>query len=43
MPPGEYELGIGMLEPHSKNLRVRFAVEGRAGDGWYRLSRVRVR
>lgn len=43
MPPGEYELGVAMLDPWSREPRIRFAIEGRDADGWYRLSRVRVR
>ncbi|HUU26724.1 MAG TPA: DUF4832 domain-containing protein [archaeon] len=43
IPPGEYELGVTMLDPYSKKPRVMFAIQGRSADGWYRLSRVRVR
>jgi len=43
MPPGEYELAVGMLDPWSGQPRIRFAIQGRVEDGWYRLSRVAVR
>ncbi|HUU27673.1 MAG TPA: DUF4832 domain-containing protein [archaeon] len=43
IPPGEYELGLGMLDPHSGKPAIKLAVKGRGPDGWYRLSRVKVR
>ncbi|MBN2290126.1 MAG: DUF4832 domain-containing protein [Candidatus Glassbacteria bacterium] len=43
LPPGEYELGIALLDPQSGKPGIRLAVRGRDEDGWYRLSRVRVR
>ncbi|MBN2290418.1 MAG: DUF4832 domain-containing protein [Candidatus Glassbacteria bacterium] len=43
IPPGEYELGIAMLEPSTGEPRIKLAIQGLAGDGWYRLSRVTVR
>ena len=43
IPPGEYELGIAMLDLSRGEPLIKLAIEGRAGDGWYRLSRVRVR
>jgi len=42
LTPGEYELGLAMLDRTGSNPRIRFAIEGAAEDGWYRLSRVRV-
>ena len=43
LPPGEYELGIGMLDPYTRRPRIRFAIRGRSEDGWYRLSRIQIR
>jgi Domain of unknown function (DUF4832)/Beta-galactosidase len=43
MPPGEYELGITMLDLTGEHPRIKFAIEGVSEDGWYRLSRVTVR
>ncbi|MBN2289939.1 MAG: DUF4832 domain-containing protein [Candidatus Glassbacteria bacterium] len=43
IPPGEYELGLALLDPADRKPRIRLAVEGRDTDGWYRLSRLRVR
>ena len=42
MPPGEYELGIAFLDPWSRELRIALPLDGRAADGWYRLSRVTI-
>ncbi len=42
-PPGEYELGLAMLDLTGEEPRIKFAIEGLAEDGWYRLSRVTVR
>jgi len=43
IPPGEYELGVAMLDPNTREPKIKFAIKGLAGDGWYRLSRVKVR
>ena len=43
IPPGEYELGLAILDLSGGEPRIKLAIEGRADDGWYRLSRVRVR
>ncbi len=42
LAPGEYELGLAMLERSGDSPRIKLAVEGADEDGWYRLSRVRV-
>ncbi len=43
IPPGDYELGVGMLDPHSHQPRIMFAIANRDPDLWHRVSRVRVR
>ncbi|MEA1996282.1 MAG: DUF4832 domain-containing protein, partial [Gemmatimonadota bacterium] len=43
LPPGDYELGIAMLDPHSLEPAIKFAIQGVSSDGWYRLSRVNIR
>jgi uncharacterized protein DUF4832/glycosyl hydrolase family 42 (putative beta-galactosidase) len=43
LAPGEYRLGLALLDPQSGNPAIKLAVEGRAEDGWYRLSRVKVK
>jgi hypothetical protein len=42
LTPGQYELAIGLLDPTSKEPKVRLAIAGRANDGWYPLGQVRV-
>jgi len=43
IPPGEYELGLAMLDLSGEKPRIKLAIEGLSQDGWYRLSRVRIR
>ena len=46
LPPeaerGDYELSIGLLNPHFRKPQIKLAIEGRDADGWYPLSRVSV-
>jgi hypothetical protein len=42
LTPGEYEIGLAMLDRTGANPRIKFAIEGATEDGWYRLSRMRV-
>jgi hypothetical protein len=39
---GDYELAIGVLDPHDRHPEVKLAIEGRADDGWYPLTSLRV-
>ena len=39
---GDYELAIGILDPHYREPEVRLAIEGRCADGWYPLGRLGV-
>ena len=41
LPPGEYELSLGILDPETKAPKVKLAITGRAEDGWYPLGRVK--
>lgn len=43
VPPGEYELALGIRDPWTKLPRIRFANELRTAKGWSLLSRVRIR
>ncbi len=43
MPAGEYELGIGLVDPTGKRPRVRLAITGVDPEGWYPLGKIRVR
>jgi len=42
IPPGDYELELALLDPHSKEPRINLAIAGRQGDGWYPMGKVRV-
>lgn len=43
LPAGDYELAVGVLDPHYREPKVKLAIEGRGADGWYALGRVGVR
>lgn len=40
LPPGEYELAIGLVGAQSKTPEVRMPLEGREASGWHALSRL---
>jgi hypothetical protein len=42
LPEGTYELQVGIVDPQTREPRVRLAIEGRTADGWYPLGRVSV-
>jgi len=41
-PAGEYDLSIGIVEAGNPTPVVRLGIAGRAEDGWYHLSRLKV-
>lgn len=43
LPEGEYALDIAILDPRTREPKVKLAVEGRMDDGWYPLGKVRLR
>jgi hypothetical protein len=43
LPGGEYTLSLALVDPDTREPRVRLAIEGREPDGWYSLGTVRVR
>ena len=43
LPAGEYTLGLALIDPESGEPGIRLAIEGREADGWYRLSRIKIR
>lgn len=43
LPAGEYTLGLALLDPVIGEPAIRLATAGRDEDGWYRLSRIRLR
>jgi hypothetical protein len=42
LPAGEYDLSLGLLDPHTQKPKVKLAISGRAEDGWYGLGKIRV-
>ncbi len=42
MPRGEYDLAIALVDPQTREPKVKLAIEGRGSDGWYTLGRIRV-
>ena len=42
LKPGQYELALAVVDPITRNPAIRLAIEGRAEDGWYPLSRIEV-
>ena len=42
LAPGEYSLSVAVVGEKSEEPVVRLGIEGRADDGWYPLSSVRV-
>jgi hypothetical protein len=43
MPPGEYNLQIGIVDPHTSVPAVNLAITGREDDGWYHLGDIVVK
>ncbi len=42
MSPGEYVLSIGVVDVNAEEPVVQLGIQGRAKDGWYPLSQVRI-
>jgi hypothetical protein len=42
MPAGEYEIAVGLLDPHTRAPKVKLAIAGMAEDGWYPMGKIRV-
>ena len=42
MPAGEYDLAIALIDPQTREPKVKLAIQGRAEDGWYTLGKIRV-
>jgi hypothetical protein len=43
LPSGAYEVRIAMLDPMTGKPAIRFAIEGRQGDGWYAMGSITVK
>jgi hypothetical protein len=42
MPPGEYKLEVGIVDPVAFSPRVKMAIGGVNEDGWYAMGRIKV-
>jgi hypothetical protein len=42
LPPGDYDLALGILDPRSRQPKVKLAIGGMGEDGWYRLGTVKI-
>jgi hypothetical protein len=42
LKPGEYELAVAIVDPATRAAAIRLAIEDRAEDGWYPLSRIEI-
>jgi hypothetical protein len=42
MPAGEYDLAIALLDPQTREPKVKLAIAGVEPDGWYTLGKLRV-
>jgi hypothetical protein len=43
LPAGHYELELALLDPQTKQPKVRLAIAGRSEEGWYHLGKIEVR
>jgi len=43
LPPGRYEVSVGILDPRTRVPVIKLAIEGRQPDGWYRVGEVELR
>ena len=41
-PAGDYELQLAVIDPQTRQPKVRLAIEGGGEDGWYTLGKLRV-
>jgi hypothetical protein len=40
LPPGEYDLSLAIIDPGTRQPKVKLAIEGVQSDGWYGLGRI---
>ncbi|MEA1996626.1 MAG: DUF4832 domain-containing protein [Gemmatimonadota bacterium] len=43
MPEGEYDISVAVVDPRTRKPKVKLAIEGMAGDGWYSMGKITVR
>ncbi len=42
LPDGDYELDLAIVDPATRQPKVKLAIEGTSADGWYRLGKLKV-
>ena len=42
LPTGDYDIQVGIVDRQTGKPRVQLAIEGKDGEGWYRLGKIRV-
>ncbi|MBE9510338.1 MAG: DUF4832 domain-containing protein [Bacteroidetes bacterium] len=42
MPPGIYDLQIGIIDPLTSKPKIKLAIEGETEDGWYDLGKIKI-
>ncbi|TVY09249.1 DUF4832 domain-containing protein [Paenibacillus cremeus] len=42
LPPGQYTVLVGIIEPSTNKPAVQLAIEGRRSDGWYALDQLQI-
>lgn len=43
LPPGDYELALALLDPQTRQPKVKLAIAGIDADGWYPLGKISIR
>lgn len=43
MPPGEYELEVALVDEASRTPKIKLAIEGITGEGWYPMGKITVK
>lgn len=43
MPVGEYELQVGIVDRQSHKPKIQLAIEGKDSEGWYTVSKIKVK
>ncbi len=42
LSPGDYGLSLALVDPSTREPRVRLAIDGKDADGWYGLGKIRI-
>jgi hypothetical protein len=42
LPAGDYELSLGLLDPQTRQPKVKLAIAGMDADGWYTLGKIQI-